>query len=257
MSTSRYDFINQMDSRKETEANFFVSCSDRVRKFNLAAQGGFLFTDEIIKKQRDLVEEELMTELLVDGIQSENRTLVIDALCDIFVVSTYWDFITELKYISEIHSCNGAYSVDDIIKDAKESAKSPFIDLSTKYTLSELVSSMVEGYIADTPSEVVSNCASIMTRADFDYQKALREVLDSNDSKIPTLEEFISKHLVVGNKGSLDYLINIEEKDIEKRNNGRYNGVVGRVVNGRVVFKDSNGKIMKPLTFFEPNLSGL
>lgn len=251
MALPVYEFVEQMTRKDDRE--FFRRCAERVREFNLAAQGTFVYSDSAIARQKSFVKEELLTELLVDGIADKNRTLVIDAICDIFVVSTYWDFITGLQDLMSEEDFDGTFdsAVKWVIQDTNDSLHPGLV---ARESLSDQVNFMVKGYEGDFPQQVVSSCVAFMILADFDYRRALEEVLSSNESKIPTVEDFVNS----GPAGvSLEENMAIESSDIEERSGGRYTDVSGKVVNGRVVFKDANGKIMKPRTFFEPELGNL
>lgn len=82
-------------------------------------------------------------------------------------------------------------------------------------------------------------------KGDEIFNNAFNAVMESNYSKFPLIEEIDSPEQ--------------ECKDIEERSNGRYTGVTFKTVednegNKRYVFKDSNGKIVKPKTYKEPVL---
>jgi len=152
---------------------------------------------------------------------------------------------------------SGKVSEEDILKQADEDSKTAFdIEVFSEHVQpSKLVEYMVQSYHDDVPECLVNDCCTLMTILDFNYRKALDEVLSSNESKIPTEEDFLWQYH--SEAVSLEEAISLEEKRIEEKSLGRYTGVKGSKINGRVVFKDSNGKIMKPCTFFEPDLEGL
>ena len=189
MARPIYEFVEKMTRQGNRE--FFRRCAERVREFNLTAHGHFDYTEEAIARQKGFVKEELMTELLIDGIKDENRTLVIDALCDIFVVATYWEFITTLQDILENQEFDGTF--DEAVKWAIDSTDDSLdLRITSTESLSDQVFYMTNGYSGDYPPQVVCSCVAFMNSADFDYVRALEEVLSSNESKIPTLEEFIA-----------------------------------------------------------------
>lgn len=72
--------------------------------------------------------------------------------------------------------------------------------------------------------------------------------LKSNWTKIPKSSEFFNT------VGFIDPVVSLENeaKRIEKEFKGRYSGVRGEVAVGRdsrVIFKDSNNKVLKPITY--------
>lgn len=246
MNTKEKEFVSSLLKIDENEK--VSQCAQRVIDWNFAARGKHALSTSELLFQWELVEEEY-NELYELGISKNNRKEVIDALCDLFVVSVYADFQT--RSLHETYK-DGPY---DIFPYVTEKNSDIFDNLSilTYYVGQQLANG------------VVRNTIEIMRKFNFDYIDALEEVLDSNDSKIPTVEEFnkefYKQHFYFSeNDVALEEMIQLESDLIEKRNKGRYTGVKGNVVkvNGvdRVVWKDCNGKIMKPLTYFEAKLGG-
>lgn len=251
MARPVYEFLEGF--AKKSDYDFFKRSAERVREFNFVARGVHEYTDAAIARQKSFVHEELVVELMNDGIKAESRTLTIDALCDIFVVATYWDFLMDLHATME---AGLPYSYKDAVELAITSSNdSLHVGLSHRDTLSDNVYYMLDGLEKDWAESVVRSCVQILQSSNFNHQAALDQVLSSNESKIPEVEEFIKGF--DASSMTLEEMLVAESKEIEKRNNGRYNGVSGMLFGGRVVFKDGNGKIMKPHTFFEPDFAGL
>lgn len=246
MNTKDKDFVNSLLKTDIKES--FVQCAQRVIDWNFAARGKHALSTSELLFQWKLVEEEY-SELYDLGVSKRNRKEVIDALCDLFVVSVYADFQAR-NLIGTYKDCPF-----DIFPYSSEEKADILDNLS-----------ILTYYVGQQMGNgVVRHCIEIMKKLDFDCIAALKEVLDSNDSKIPTVEkfheEFYKQHFYFSdNDVALDEMIKLESDLIEKRNNGRYKGVTGAIVtvNGsqRVVWKDENGKIMKPLTYFEAKLGG-
>lgn len=240
------DFLNQMAKTKLSDREFFQNAAKRVIEWNFVARGKHEFDAATVAFQKKLVKEEF-DELVEDGIKGLNKVLVVDAVCDIFVVGVYWSVLETLKEVSDNLRIEGLRFAIQDVNNAIDPSLMKYDDM-TLY-----VKMMEEGLEKDNPYRVLEGCIGLMLGLDFDYRKALTEVLDSNDSKIPTIAQF---HDSVGYDLTLDDNIQIESVKIENRNFGRYTGVSGKVIDGRIVFKDGNGKIMKPCTFQEARLEG-
>lgn len=240
------DFLNEMAETKVSDREFFQNAAKRVIDWNFVARGKHEFDATTIAFQKKLVKEEF-DELVEDGIKGLNKVLVVDAICDIFVVGVYWSILETLKEVSENLRIEGMrFAIQDVNNTIDPS--------SLKYDdMSLYVKMMEEGLEKDNPTRVLEGCMGLMLGLDFDYRKALTEVLDSNDSKIPTIYQFQN---IFGSGLSIEDDIQLESVWIENRNSGRYTGVSGKVIDGRIVFKDDNGKIMKPCTFKEARLEG-
>ena len=88
---------------------------------------------------------------------------------------------------------------------------------------------------------------------DFDYFSAIKEVCRSNMSKVPTIDEVKDMYGVCHTAACGSAVDWIES-------NRPYKGIKYEIIDDeygakRVVFKDENGKVMKPWCFEEPNLA--
>lgn len=146
-----------------------------------------------------------------------------------------WKEFTEATYSSDVDSILKEYS-DCIVVFSYHS-----------YLMKEL---KVEGFI-DAAINALYYCLtetqtySFSEEADEIFSNVFDLVMESNYSKFPMITEIDSPDQ--------------ECKDIEERSNGRYTGVTFKTVednegNKRYVFKDSNGKIVKPKTYKDPVL---
>lgn len=240
LSADQKTFISEMIDVKGN--SFFREAAERVKNWNFVARGFHDFSEDISKFQKTLVMEEY-NELYDLGLTKKNRKEIIDALCDLFVVGSYYNF---LKGGSE-NIC-------------------PADNMGT-YNLTSLYRTLDQFIESDNTNGIVMAVVAIMQNSNFNARRALNEVLDSNDSKIPTVKEFTecfykTYYFFAEADFDLDAMLRLEAEQIELRNRNRYQGVKGSIVKGgdgmdRVVFKDKNGKIMKPITYFEANLEGM
>lgn len=181
------------------------------------------------EKQWEFVGEELEETIL--ALKENDREEVVDGACDLFVVASYayW-----LKAHSSIQENSLVYNPD--LKFLPGKAKDAFAN---------------EDY-----EEMLNLSTALLFGLDIQLGKNMSSVLESNDSKYPTVIEVRSLHK------DLDLVEALEAECtcIEERNKGRYEGVHFSIVKGvlgqedRVVFFDKGGKIMKPGTFKKPNI---
>lgn len=239
MKVTNLEFLNSFIG--SSTMDFFTKSFDRVCEFNLVARGIHEYSEEAISRQKSFVEEEINE--LIEGIDKKSRVEVVDALCDIFVVASYWDFLVELL------SCGNIESSRQKTLEALHETKQ-LIDNNYPFK-NYFTDNICKGYDNNCPKSVLIGALAILQSTNIDYHSALDSVLSSNESKLPLVVHF---HNDDYNHLTLDDHISKECKDIEIRNNGRYKGVKGEIFNKRVVFRDQNGKIMKPYTFFEPSL---
>lgn len=245
----------------------------RVLDFNLTARGKHDFSLKGVKFQKTLVEEEMKE--LMEAIDGRDRTEVIDALCDLFVVGTYWHFLAKmndhLEGVSEeeMHSVpsgslrRSLYQIveNDSIREVEDYlASSRFAGESPGYLASRLKDSID----FDISYTAVNLIGELLRSLNFDHESALNQVLSSNDSKLPkfadlaaALGDKLSDGLVDFNAAPEGLVLSAQAEILNTEHAGRYKGIAGTLLNGRAVFKDSDGKIMKPCTFFEPQLGDL
>ncbi|QYC52487.1 hypothetical protein [Salmonella phage SSBI34] len=250
--TQEYSFIESF--AKKEKRDILKSAFSRVREFNLTARKGHDYSEEMIDRQKSFCVEELNE--LKDALLNKDRKETIDALADLFVVVSYWDFLKKLKVEAELldnieDAIDAAVDYSEIALDPGTWAHDSLVDLVR--ILSSSINSFGESHFA------FRAICTILHNVDLDIEEVLEEVLSSNESKIPTIEQFkegfiSSRYGVVKGGLSVDDMISIEAEALNKHHAGRYKGIRGEVFGNRVVFKDDKGKIMKPCTFFEPNL---
>jgi len=193
----------------------WIGFVNKVTLFNQIAQNGKEdFSDKKYQFQLGLIQEEhneVVEAILVDDLQETIKELV-----DLAVVSSY---AVRINY-------KGDEPVDWFIPDFDQTLdlKLSTLDPEHAYCCYQF---------AVTSLEKIGN-----------FEFIADGILEANMSKFPKLELFSSKE-------EIDH----ECKRIESDSNGRYTNVVANIVESNnekfVVFKDSNGKVMKS-TFFKP-----
>lgn len=173
---------------------------------------------------------------LVDALRVGDRIETVDAACDLFVVASYACQLKSPEYLRE--AC----------------IPSPTLT----FTIGDLEHNLY-GNMRD-PVYVLKLVTALCYRLDINLDYNMRQVLHSNDSKYPDVDDILA--LWPGK--SRAEALREECKAIEERSNGRYQGVGFREVTTdirnpnvrgtRLVFFDRNGKIMKPSTFVEPKI---
>ena len=168
----------------------------------------------------DLVKEE--TTEIFDSIKTNDAVEFLDGVCDTLVVGS---FLLAVKNQKDF-------------KDYDLSFKEVNIEPSINY-LKDLINEDVFKNI----EKVLSLVENIGYSSGLNIELAFKEVMESNWSKFP----------LVDNVNPLD-----EVKYIE--NQGRYTNVrfernIDLNGNERYIFKDGNGKVVKPSTFKEPKLA--
>lgn len=207
----------------------------RVVAWNATARSGVHdFSDSVDAFQLTLIEEEAGE--LTEAYDDNDKVLALDALCDTFVVASY-------KYFLEVGDPNWIPEIFIPVPNKN-------IDYAEQLKFSWQVLKSGKASVRDA-------CA-LLYQFDGCVTKALDEVMNSNDSKFP---------LVINHKGDEVFLHSngtemdpvVECRQIEARSEGRYTGVtysiVGEGDDRRFVFKSDKGKIVKPCSFFEPNLA--
>tara|TARA_Y100000588_G_scaffold176632_1_gene190642 strand:+ start:7322 stop:7954 length:633 start_codon:yes stop_codon:yes gene_type:complete len=168
----------------------------------------------------NLVKEE--TTEIFDSIKTNDAVEFLDGVCDTLVVGS---FLLAVKNQKDF-------------KDYDLSFKEVNIEPSINY-LKDLINEDVFKNI----EKVLSLVENIGYSSGLNIELAFKEVMESNWSKFP----------LVDNVNPLD-----EVKYIE--NQGRYTNVrfernIDLNGNERYIFKDGNGKVVKPSTFKEPKLA--
>lgn len=208
---------------------------NRVVSWNATARNGqHDFSQEAKDFQLSLVLEEFEGEdELMDGYNGSNKSMVLDALCDVFVTASYLYFQQQ------------SGNVDSVV------IKNPDPNADYVFSLQNSIKGTYSG------KDAVINACSLLYMFDGNSTKGLTEVLNSNDSKFPEVINKDGMKMFLDTEGNE---VDPEEecRNIEERNAGRYTGVSYIIVqdNGveRFIFKSDKGKIVKPSSFFEPDL---
>lgn len=227
----------------------YADFADEVVQWNAVMCGDLHdLSDTKWEKQRQLVVEE-HEELLVKGIKAEDRIEVIDAICDLFVVGSYWNFLEDGGSMNTTYRlCQHELPLVDMV--SLQRAVGPKVHEAPKNTPRE----------SYNPYVAFRNIMALVRGLDCNTRGALREVMDSNWSKFPTVQELSTKYVSCGLRvpETLDELISAESERILNSNDKGYVGITGKLIRSGdkavLVFRDSNGKGMKPLTFREPQL---
>lgn len=206
--------------------DFFVETIKEVVEWNAVARPDETFDDERIRTQSKFVIEELRETLV--ALLENNVVEYIDGLCDTLVTMGY------LYYLQ----CGGVVDLEieenfvEVLEDSESYSQYDLI-----YTVSQMLFDIDKGFSSCYYSmESLMILFYLLEKKGVDVRVAMREVLDSNWSKYPsnlTTEQAIEEaKWIASNKdmGGVDY----------------------KFVGDRVIFFNSDGKIMKPSTFKGP-----
>lgn len=172
---------------------------------------------------------------LVDALRVGDRIETVDAACDLFVVASYACQLKSPEYLRE--ACTPSPTLTFTIGDLEHN---------------------LYGNMQD-PVYVLKLVTALCYRLDINLDYNMQQVLHSNDTKYPYLQDV----LALWPDKEHNEALRLECKAIEDRSNGRYSGVrCHKVYNAkdprstdpRLVFFDNNGKIMKPSTFESPKI---
>lgn len=218
----------------------FSEYFEHVVNWNLIARNGVHdFSESTDSFQLELVVEEANE--LFEAYEKADKVMALDGLCDIFVTAAYKTFLEkgDKNWKPEIIISMPSASIDY----AKQ----------LKYSL----------YGLKEGRAVLNDVCALLYQFDGFVTGALSEVLASNDSKFPKVSvdpQNGVEGVCVPTEGNPEYHTPEDMCSwIERKSKGRYTGVgyiiVGEGNDRRYVFKSDKGKIVKPATFFEPNLS--
>jgi len=188
----------------------------------------------------------------IQELQDANSDLeIIDAVADIFVVNSQLLGI----YEETLSTQDLRYASSFKCRDVSEYLRKVRIILRSKDK--PIAASLAMAYW--------TKMADFLEQQGFDVGGALEEVTASNNSKFPTIKDLKSRY---GEELSSEELIT-KEQDWIRENKRKYSSVVGHVSDHflhsqcepdldlrHIVFRESGGtgKIVKPSTFFEPEL---
>ena len=223
------------------DAEFFVKAAQRVIDWNMKARNT---TEEEFKKNIKVEDIQLQTKLVLeelkeyrDAYTEEDFIEMADAAADTFVVASF------LSYLFFGGDATKAFNVN---KPADYLANDPYESFLRSQ---EMVGDEIGlGFLA---SKFMLMSRDSLIRSRFNEKKILTEVLNSNDSKFPKRKQLLDFH----NTKNIQEAITLEVKWIEE--NRGHTGVKYTYNEQFKVyaFFNSAGKIMKPSSFVEPNLS--
>lgn len=189
----------------------------------IACLGAHDLSEKRIELQHSLVVEEARE--LEEAYKAGDKVEVVDAICDLIFVALYADFLEDHKAFKL-----GLY---DLNMDGAS------VGILFSHSDEELLE-ILYGFVADKLySNIVQMCIDFGFIYKFDLAGAYNEVLESNMSKFPLVEETDINH----------ELLYFSTKS-------KYNSVTHTVYNGRYLFRcdGGEGKIVKPTAFKEPKL---
>lgn len=167
----------------------------------------------------NLVKEE--TTEIFDSIKTNDSVEFLDGVCDTLVVGS---FLLAVKNQKDF-------------KDYELSFKNVNIEPSIHY-----LEKLINENVFENIEQILSLVENIGYSSGLDIEKAFKEVMESNWSKFP----------LVDTVNPLNEVKYIEEQGRYK--NVRFERNIDLEDNERYIFKDGNGKVVKPSTFKEPQL---
>lgn len=199
-------------------ARHVIEWNDVARK----ARGGEATPFEL---QWTFVEEEFKE--TIDALKAGDRVEAVDGACDMFVVASYALYLHCPEILKEKCHFN-----DNVISSLDHLATA----------------------IADKrPVETLEQVVALLYRLDINLGYNLQEVLDSNDSKYPTISQLLDAYSDTVFTDEKD-LLEKECLAIAERSEGRYSDITFVKEGEQYVFLDGKGKIMKPSTFRKPKI---
>lgn len=194
------------------------------------------YSDDAYELQQKLTHDEYLE--VLEAIDSGDKTEIIKELVDVVVTASYGMFLTGVTLFKPNPFCNNTLTTMESFSENYQDGFSLGFSVFYQWAISELEKIGSYGEIADG-------------------------ILLANWTKIPTVEDFVQG--IVATSWTLDRFdsdpfscpleVAIQEQILAIESGGRYNNVTGQVVSvnaqDRVVFKDGNGKLLKPCTFKE------
>jgi len=197
----------------------------------LSCPDGLWGSEEHIETCWKMVEEEHKE--LTQALRERNTVALVDGLCDCFVVTAQ---------IVELHK-----------KEVSGKPQQQFVTLPMYCTASKSI-------IRDRNVSFLKTLYSWLCQA-MDYvrdynqvpiEACLLEVLRSNDSKFPTIEQLKEMY-----EDDEEKALQAASNWIES--NSEYKEVIGKIKNGKCVFRcnGGTGKVVKPWCYLPPNLKSI
>lgn len=221
-----------------TKPSSLLEYGNHVKQWNkvaFLARGG---KSTPIELQHSFIAEEFKE--LMEALEAGDKVEVVDAACDLFVVASY-----------AYHLLVGTGAQYESVM--RRSDKNEFSIGALSFAIHGLPINK------DSSRKIVEQVVALCYLLDVNLDYNMKQVLHSNDTKYPYRTKI--EKLYPGTSSA--EALRQECKAIEERSNGRYTGVSYREVEDiptpdiagpRIVFFDSNGKIMKPSTFEEPKI---
>lgn len=247
-----------MASRQKTFESFLArnDYSDfalQVARWNYLANGKDIVNGKDKQAfQWTLIQEEV--EEIIDAVKEGNKKQTLAEICDLFVVSSYLAFL-------KIHENNKGAGVDTVVQKMGEYLYAP----RTKERLS--LFGIDESVANQETYSTLKWAVSALNQYGADSMYALQAIIDANYTKFPLVTELIqayAEHNIPTDADNTVFhgLCTQECLRIEEEFKGRYKGVTCEHVIlddndlvGRLIFRDDQGKILKPLTFKKADIS--
>ena len=224
---SKFDFLDNLDVSTEDFKNEF----NKVILWNeVALNGKHNYSPAAIERQYSLCFEEYKE--FVEAVDAEDLVEVVDALCDLFVVTSYWCFLNEKTppthgFVTEFGNiCEQVYY-------PVKNYKTEEINIPNLF---------------ETVCTALASC--------YKGKECLQDVLESNQSKFllkdylddkGILPEVIASNIEIKSYGRYKNVVHLVSKVFDKTQNKDVEYVLFRCNNGA-------GKIVKHFMFVEPTI---
>lgn len=215
--------------QKLTAAEFTSYCWEVVAWNKVSRGGEHVFSPEEEVKQLDYCLEEIQETL--EAYEEGNLVEVLDGLADCLVTLSYLIALGREGDVQCFEFIKGGF-VPDNTNNFYQRLAGSYQRLSTDYPM------LIDAEVALLDVIGALNSINDQWNESVDVVGVIEEVLDSNWSKFP----------------HLDQVIPMEECKWIEEHRGK-EGVTYSVIGNKVVFRDKGGKIMKPSTFKEPNIA--
>lgn len=218
-----------MEKGQKLVAAEFISYCWEVVAWNAVSRGGeHVFSPEEEIKQLDYCLEEIQETL--EAYEEGNLVEVLDGLADCLVTLSYLIALGRKGDVQCFEFIKGGFVPD--------SSNNFYLRLAGSYQrLSTDFPMLIDAEVALLDVIGALNSINDQWNESVDVVGVIEEVLDSNWSKFP----------------HLDQVIPMEECKWIEEHRGKV-GVTYSVIGNKVVFRDKGGKIMKPGTFEEPDI---
>jgi len=201
----------------------YIEQARAIKKWNMIANGGKMdYSLKALELQADLVQEE--GKEVFEAYAAKNLKGFVKELCDLFVVTSY------MTHIEHAFKEEPVKESDLFVLTLQEGDRLP----------SRMLSNLSEALEERWGAAILNNVIGLLSALDISGEAVLNNVIKNNYSKFTPLR--------VG-EGSLLY--DEMSQEIQDRSNGRYLDVTWELVEDYVIYKDSKGKILKPIGYKE------